>query len=134
LLRFANSFARQYQAQLFPLTVLPSYSMSIVGSFFPKNYEKKALDAAKQELKQALHQSGMHKIKGYVVIGKTYDEILKAADKLKCDLILLRARNHELSEYLIGANAERVASHSRQSVLIIRGELEGAANSDNPAV
>ena len=45
---------------------------------------------------------------------------MKAADKLKCDLIVMASHRPELKDYLLGPNAARVVRHARQSVFVVR--------------
>ncbi len=49
-----------------------------------------------------------------------YEEVLRAAERLGADLIVMAAHRPELSDYLIGPNSARVVRHARQSVLILR--------------
>jgi nucleotide-binding universal stress UspA family protein len=52
--------------------------------------------------------------------GRVYEEIIMTAKELGADLIVMSAHRHELSDYLLGPNAARVARHASQSVLIVR--------------
>lgn len=124
LLSSAEEMAQLYNAELHVITVIPNYSMSIVGSFFPKEHEKQALEAAKAALKEALSNrtAPAGGLKGHVAHGTIYDEITKAADKLDCDLIIMASNRPELKDYLLGPNAARVVRHARQSVFVVRPE------------
>lgn len=124
LLSSAEEMAKLYNAELHVITVIPNYSMSIVGSFFPKEHEKQALEAAKAALKEALSNrtAPAGGLKGHVAHGTIYDEITKAADKLDCDLIIMASNRPELKDYLLGPNAARVVRHARQSVFVVRPE------------
>ncbi len=118
----ATEIAASSKATLHLITVVPTFGMSIVGSFFPDDFEKKALAEAKTQLGAfiAKHISGDINAKGHVAHGVIYEEILHAADKLGCDLIVLSSHRPELSDYLIGPNAARVVRHASQSVLVVR--------------
>ncbi len=118
----AVEIAAGSKATLHLVTVVPTFGMSIVGSFFPDDFEKKALAKAKTQLGAfiAKHISGDINAKGHVAHGVIYEEILHAADKLGCDLIVLSSHRPELSDYLIGPNAARVVRHATQSVLVVR--------------
>lgn len=124
LLSNAEEMANLYNAELHVITVIPNYSMSIVGSFFPKEHEKQALEAAKAALKDVLstRTAPASGVKGHVAHGTIYDEITKAADKLKCDLIIMASNRPELKDFLLGPNAARVVRHARQSVFVVRPE------------
>lgn len=47
-------------------------------------------------------------------------EILAAADDLKSDLIIIASHRPDLSNYFIGATADRVVRHAKCSVLVDR--------------
>jgi len=118
----AISIAAGENATLHLITVVPTYGMPIVGSFFPEDFEKKALAAAKIQLGEFMtkHIPGDINAKGHVAHGVIYEEIMRAADKLGCDLIVLASHRPELRDYLIGPNAARVVRHATQSVLVVR--------------
>ena len=119
----AVEIAASENATLHLITVVPTYGMPIVGSFFPEDFEKKAMAAAKAQLGEfmAKHIPDDIDAKGHVVHGVIYEEIMHAADKLGCDLIVLSSHRPELRDYLIGPNAARVVRHATQSVLVVRG-------------
>lgn len=109
-------------ANLHVITVAPTFNMSIVGSHFPKDFEAKALEEIRVKLKTFLDErsdKGIN-IKGHVMHGIIYDEIMKAADKLDCQLIVMAAHRPELKDYLLGPNASRVVRHANQSVFVVR--------------
>jgi nucleotide-binding universal stress UspA family protein len=89
----AVEIAAGENATLHLITVVPTYGMPIVGSFFPEDFEEKALAAAKTQLGEfiARHIPGDIDAKGHVAHGVIYEEIMHAADKLGCDLIVLAA-------------------------------------------
>jgi len=57
-----------------------------------------------------------------VAHGVIREEILKAADVLKCDLIVMAPHRRGLQSMLIGPNTEYVVRHAKQSVLVIRDD------------
>ncbi len=122
ILPAGEELADKHGAELHVLTVLPSYSMAVVGSFFPKSYEHDSLEAARQALTKLLHErpDRTPETKGHVSSGTIYDEIMRVADRLDCDLIIMAAHRPELSDYLLGPNAARVVRHAKQSVFVIR--------------
>lgn len=118
----AESMASKEGSELHVITVVPTFNMSIVGSHFPKDYEQKTLEEVKGVLKSSLdkrNEKGVV-IKGHVAHGTIYDEIMKAADKLDCDLIVMASHRPELKDYLLGPNAARVVRHANQSVFVVR--------------
>ena len=118
----ACELARPSNAELHAITVVPDYGMSIVGSFFPKGYEQEAMDEAKAQLKAFLEQNVPTDVEtqGHVAHGSIYEEILRVANELGCDLIVISSHRPELRDYLLGPNAARVVRHARQSVHVVR--------------
>lgn len=118
----AEGMASKDDGELHIVTVVPTFNMSIVGSHFPEDYEQVTLEKVKHVLKTSLdkrNEKGVA-IKGHVVHGTIYDEIMKAADKLECDLIVMASHRPELKDYLLGPNAARVVRHANQSVFVVR--------------
>ena len=119
----ALELAKTFGGQLHIMTVVPDFGMSIVGGYFPRDYEKKALEAAKT----ALHDfTKKHLPKGVtcqhiISHGTVYEEILQAAKTIKADLIVVGSHRPELKDYLLGPNAARVVRHADRSVMVVRG-------------
>lgn len=118
----AEQLATDYGAELHAVTVVPSMGMSLVGSFFPPDFEKKALAAAATKLDELLAASARNAaaIHRHVAHGTIYEEVLATARKLDCDLIVMTSHRPELKDYLLGPNAARVMRHAKQSVFIVR--------------
>ncbi len=118
----AEQMASDYSAELHVITVVPTMGMSVVGSFFPPDFEMKAMASVKGKLEEVI--GGAAKNAGSIVChvahGTIYEEILAVADKLGCDLIVMTSHRPELKDYLLGPNAARVMRHAKQSVFIVR--------------
>jgi nucleotide-binding universal stress UspA family protein len=121
-LPIAAALARSFSAQLHLITVLPEFGMPIVGSYFPDDFEARTFEVAKQALATfvAEHVAADLKAETHIGHGTIYSEIIKAADRLGCDLIVMASHRPEMRDYLLGPNAARVARHSARSVLIVR--------------
>lgn len=121
-LPLAVKLAAAENAELNVFTAIPDYGMSLVGSFFPPDYAKNTLADTQAALDAfvAEHLSGDVVVKTRVRHGTIYKEILKAADKLGCDLIVLASHRPETKDYLLGPNAARVVRHASQSVYVVR--------------
>ncbi|TVP70748.1 MAG: universal stress protein [Rhodobacteraceae bacterium] len=108
--------------ELHVVSVLPDFGMSMVGTFFKAGFEQTALhhfgDALRTWVRQ--HVPGAIEVHPHVLHGNIYDEILRAADKLDVDVIILAAHRPEAKSYLLGPNAARIVRHARQSVYIVR--------------
>lgn len=102
--------------------VVPDFGLPQVSGFFPDDYEKKMLakygDALAAWVKA--HVPEGVKAKSHVAHGTIYVEVVKAADKLGVDVIVIGSHRPALSDYLIGPNASRVVRHARQSVYVAR--------------
>jgi nucleotide-binding universal stress UspA family protein len=122
LLQTAEKLATLYDGDLHAVAVIPSYSMPIVGSYFKPEDEKAVLEKARETLRLFLKENATRTdhVKGHIAHGTIYDEIVKAADKLNCQLIVLGAHRPELKDYLLGPNAARVVRHAKQSVYVVR--------------
>lgn len=118
----AVELAKAGKSQLHVMTVVPDFGLSIVGSYFPEGYEKQAMDEASSTLHdfvKAQVPKGVA-VQHIVGHGTIYREILRAADELSCDLIIMASHRPELQDYLLGPNAARVARHATCSVMIVR--------------
>jgi nucleotide-binding universal stress UspA family protein len=108
--------------KLHVITVVPDFGMSIVSSYFPEGYEKEVGAKVMQNLKTFVSENvpaGVS-VQHIVGSGNVYESILKTADEVKADLIVIAAGRPDLKEFLLGPNAARVARHADMSVLIVR--------------
>jgi nucleotide-binding universal stress UspA family protein len=95
--------------------------MSVVGSYFPADFEQKALAAAKTKLVEIVDGAKLGvDVSAHVAHGTIYEEIIAVADRLDVDVIVMSSHRPELKDYLIGPNAARVVRHARQSVFVVR--------------
>ncbi|WP_209424363.1 universal stress protein [Pararhodobacter sp. SW119] len=103
-------------------TVLPDFGLVQVSGFFSKDFEREALHQMGVELTEWVnaHVPREVEVHPHVLHGKIYDEILRAADKLGADVIVMGSHRPEFKDYLLGPNAARVMRHARQSVYIVR--------------
>ncbi|MBZ0215372.1 MAG: universal stress protein [Fimbriimonadaceae bacterium] len=118
----AEMMAKSCGAKLSIMTVVPNFGMSVVGSFFPADFERNALAQSKQQLQKVVAEKLDANLVEtvHVAHGTIYEEIIDVADKLGSDLIILSSHRPELKDYLLGPNAARVARHANQSILIVR--------------
>ncbi len=118
----ALDIARMHGGRLHVLTVIPSFGMPVVGSFFPADFADRARKEAEQAVAAFIRENVPEDVQadGYVAVGTIYDEIIRAADRIGCDLIVLASHRPEMKDYLLGTNAARVVRHARQSVLVVR--------------
>lgn len=118
----AVEYARKFGAELHLVTVVPDVGMSIVGAFFPKNFESDALEAARQRLESftAEHVPAEVDAAAHVAHGRAYEEILAAAETLGADLIVVGSHQPGTETYLLGSTASRVVRFAKCSVLVVR--------------
>ena len=118
----ALELAKSAGAKLYLFTVVPDFGMAMVGSFFPKDYAQKAMEHAEYELKAVARNNVPADVDCtcYVRHGTIYKRIIKSADELGADLIVLTSHRPETKDYLLGPNAARVVRHAKQSVFVIR--------------
>ena len=118
----AVSLCETFQARLHLMTVVPAFGLPMVGQFFPDGYEAKLRQQAAKQLKDFAATQVPDEIESRRIVaeGKIYQEIMKAADVIKADLIVMGSHRPELSDYLLGPNAARVVRHAKCSVMVVR--------------
>lgn len=125
VLKTAAELAKLHDAQLDVITVVPDFGMSVVGAYFQDHHVKSAQNDASELLKsmtlKTLGAEADSKVRHIVAMGSVYEEVLRAADLNKADLIVLGAHRPDLKDYLLGPNAARVVRHSNCSVYVVRG-------------
>lgn len=104
------------------VSVLPEFGVAQVGSFFRKDFEREAMNALGEGLTEwvAHNVPDAVEVRPRVLHGTIYDEILRAADKLKVDVIVMGSHRPALKDYLLGPNAARVVRHAPCSVYVVR--------------
>ncbi len=118
----AIDLSRSEGTRLHPMCVVPGYSMSMVAQFFPEGFEEKSLAEAARQLDDFIAKNIPAEISSQAIVanGTVYEEILRTAEKIGCDLIVMASHRPELKDYLLGPNAARVVRHASCSVLVIR--------------
>ncbi|MDN2567767.1 universal stress protein [Aquibium sp. A9E412] len=112
------------QGVLHVVTVVPDFGLSVVGGYFDRDFEKKALHEVGEKLSAWIGRNVPDEVEvhPHVMHGRVYDQIISAADRLGVEAIVMASHTPELSDYLLGPNAARVVRHARQSVFVVRGE------------
>ncbi|MBB3329411.1 nucleotide-binding universal stress UspA family protein [Halomonas campaniensis] len=119
----AVTLCRTFGASLHVVTVLPDYRMPLVGSYFPKDFARKAHEAITEAQHTFIREHVPEDIQTQTVIvdGSPWEAIIKAAKKLEVDLIIMASHNkRKFADYVLGPNAEHVVHHSKVSVMIVR--------------
>ena len=118
----AVELCRSETAHLHVLTVLPDFGMSIVGQYFPKNFETNAAEKAMADLKAFVKENvpdGIE-VRHLVGRGRVYDEILAMARKTECDVIVMASPKPALKDHVLGPTASYVVRHADFSVWVVR--------------
>ena len=118
----AIALCQTFQARLHVIAVVPEFGLPLVGQFFPAGYEDKLRQQAAKQLKALLAEQVPDEVpvRRIVAEGNVYREILKAAQAIQADLIVMGSHHPELRDYLLGANADKVMRHADCSVLVVR--------------
>jgi nucleotide-binding universal stress UspA family protein len=118
----AVEMAKASGGRLHVLAIVPDFGEGFVSSFFPVDYQKKALTAADERLHAVVRQripDGIQ-VQHAVACGTIYEEILAFAKKHGIDVVVMASHRPELKDYLLGPNAARVVRHAECSVLVVR--------------
>ncbi|MBA5762125.1 universal stress protein [Vibrio sp. 404] len=115
--------AKQSNAELHLLNVLPGMHMSMVASYFPKDAARKMkLDVEKQLqqfAKQHISDDVVYKV--HIAEGKAYKTILNYAEKLSADLIIMPShRRSKIDKALLGSVTSKVVQAAPISVLVLK--------------
>lgn len=115
-------YCKAFGARLHVMTVLPSFSSALVGSFFPEGFEEQAREKARARLHEFVIRNVPEDIQVQHIVGEgtVYEEIIRVAHEIDVDLIVMAKRRPDLKTYLLGPNAERVARHGERSILIVQ--------------
>ena len=115
--------AKQANAQLHLLKVLPGVHMSMVATYFPKD----AAHQMKVDVKKQLNEFAQTHIKEdvgyhtYVAEGKAYATILEYAAKLNADLIIMPShKRSKVDKVILGSVASKVVQNSPVNVLVVK--------------
>ena len=122
VLPLAAKLTIENKATLHVVAVIPPFGSTFVGGFFAKDFEEEVVSKVKARLVEIVSDAALSGVtpKLHVTRGTIYEEILKTADQLDADLIVLAAQRPELRDFLLGPNAARVVRHATQSVFIVR--------------
>ncbi|MFW2544616.1 universal stress protein [Primorskyibacter sp. 2E107] len=109
-------------AELHVLNVVPDSGMAMVGAALGPEHAERIREEAQAQLMDWAAQVLPNEITPHlhVVQGNIYDTILRTADRIEADAIVVGAHRPELRDYLVGPNAARVVRHANQSVFVIR--------------
>ena len=126
-IKHALTLAQQLDAKvtLFhvaPEQIWPVYAESAVMVQVSKeDFRVEAKRAAKRLLEKTAKRAGGKVDTQFVFSDVPYDAIVKAAAKLKCDLVVMASHGRRgLSGFLLGSETQKVLTHSKVPVLVVR--------------
>lgn len=115
--------AKQSNAELHLLNVLPGIHMSMVATYFPKDAAAKMKDDVRAQLKAFAEKYILEDVvyKLHVAEGKPYATILDYAEKLGADLIVMPShKRSRIDKVMLGSVASKVVEHSPINVLVVK--------------
>ncbi|CUH75946.1 universal stress protein [Tropicibacter naphthalenivorans] len=117
-----GELAKMCGAELHVTTVLPEMGFNLVGSAFGPEFSKRVRDETYEALQAWASEAlaGAPEPHIHATQGTVYDQIIRLADRIDADVIVVGAHRPELRDYLVGPNAARVVRHANQAVLVIR--------------
>lgn len=116
----AARLASVEQAELHVMNIVSDAGMAIVGAALGPGHSHEMMSAAKKALDSFAAEHLPKEAKLHISRGTIYDQIIKGADQLGVDAIVVGAHSPQLKDYLVGPNAARIVRHANQSVLVIR--------------
>ena len=118
----AIEFCQQCGSTLHVLTAVPDYGMPIVQQYFPEGYEDEVTAQTLGVLKEWISEKvpEVIRVQPNVAEGKARDAILKIANEIGCDLIILSQSREASRFYTLGATSAHVVRHADCSVMIVR--------------
>ena len=120
-LEAAIYLARNCGARLHVMSVVPSFDYPTVESFFPEGFEEKAHQQVSKELHAfvAKHIPEGITTQTVVAVGSVYEQILRSAEEIPCDLIVMTRKGGPRRHFMLGGNTEKVVHHSGTAVLVL---------------
>lgn len=122
---FVQAHAVMNTARVHFLTVIPSLPYySTLGLAYSvempkmKEIQQEALAKLDELVKE--FKLPAEKVQTHAVTGSPKDQILKLADSINADLIIIASHRPDISTYLLGSNAAAVVRHAKCPVLVVR--------------
>jgi len=108
--------------ELHVVAVMQHFGMPIVSGYFAEGFEAKATEAFSKALVEWVKENVPDDVTAHphVLSGSIYDEIIRSANRLSVDVIVMGSNRPEFQDYLLGPNAARVVRHATQSVFVVR--------------
>ena len=85
----------------------------------PPDFKKNSMQAARQAL-DTIAETSDRAVQVEVRTGHAYSTILKEAEAMNVDLIILASHKPGLKDFFIGSNTSKVVNHANCSVVVVR--------------
>lgn len=121
----ASTLAKISGATVHLLSVLPTSQFTMVSAYFPEDALKELKKETQRSLKQfaAKHIDEGVKIKLHIHEGKPWKEIIKTANTLSADLIIMPSHKRaRLDLAVMGSVASKVVTAAPMNVMVIKPE------------
>lgn len=124
----AIDFARLHQARIVTVTVIQPMLLPSLGDsgamLSADQYQTQMQNAARQHIEKvttAARAAGIS-CEGVIAMSPNpYEEIVEAANKYGCDLIMMASHGRRgLNKLFLGSETQRVLSHTTLPVLVLR--------------
>lgn len=123
-LNAAAELAKLYKSRIHLLHVIPT-APSYLAAELPGSVMEKAQETTYAMMKAYAANKRFKGIKTdySVTNGDVYREILKTAEDVEADLIIICAHRKGFADFLLGSNAARIVNHAKCSVFVVRNEI-----------
>jgi len=130
-LEYAAYFARQHDAKLYLLYVIPTEEISLPAELYRRDEKSGGADlvwageAAKKKLREVAHARLNEGVRCEILVrvGDPATGILQAAESIAAGMIVMATHGRTgLAHFFVGSVAERVVRESLCPVLTIRGK------------
>ncbi len=117
----ATGLARQSGATLYVLSVVPPMESPLVAGMLPGNHEQQMVARAREELERLIAEQVPDDVRAEprVASGRVFQQILRSAGELGCELIVIGRGGSQRGVHLAGSNAERVVRGAQIPVMVI---------------
>ncbi|MHA6344526.1 universal stress protein [Roseivivax sp. CAU 1761] len=119
----AVELARLSGGTLHLMSVVPDVGMPLVEGYFPKDFERQALQAAKTRLDELARREVSDEVRHeqHIRLGHIWRNIRGEIDAVGADLVVMASHDPDTTrDFLIGSNADRVVRRAPCSVLVVR--------------
>ena len=129
-IRQAVQFAKEQKARVTALHVVPAYrsgmvdEASVLHYLSPQQYAERSRAVAQKHLATVAKAAAAAGVRCEVVQASgdyPFEEILRAAQRKKCDLIFMASHGRRgIARILLGSEASKVLAHARIPVIVCK--------------